>query len=76
MTQSAIALNAGTVLDRQGEKTEWPAHPEDLSIPTWDSGGKSPGIHFDLKAEERSLSIHQRAGQVGDSTRKDCRHDC
>lgn len=38
MTTTAIILNPGAVLGQHDEKTVWPAHPEDLHIPLWDTG--------------------------------------
>ena len=39
MTTTAIILNPGAVLGQHDEKIVWPAHPEDLHIPLWDTGG-------------------------------------
>jgi hypothetical protein len=38
MTTQAITLNPGAVLGQHHEKTVWPAHPEDLHIPVFDTG--------------------------------------
>lgn len=38
MTTTAITLTPGAVLGRENEKTVWPADPEDLLIPIWDTG--------------------------------------
>lgn len=38
MTTTAITLTPGAVLGLDNEKTMWPADPEDLLIPIWDTG--------------------------------------
>ena len=38
MTTHTITLTPGAVLGLSDEKTTWPAHPEDLHIPTFDTG--------------------------------------
>ena len=38
MTTETITLTPGAVLGLSDEKTIWPAHPEDLHIPSFDTG--------------------------------------
>ena len=38
MSTTGITLNPGAVLGQNDGKTLWPAHPEDLKIPLWDTG--------------------------------------
>ena len=38
MTMETITLTPGAVLGLSDEKTMWPAHPEDLHIPRFDTG--------------------------------------
>lgn len=38
MATSIVTLTPGGVLGKQDGKSAWPAHPEDLQIPLFDSG--------------------------------------